>query len=212
MDAGLIPVKRLDRAKERLSAVLDAPARRRLAEALLADALELCRRADFLRWWVVSDDPQVLRRATAAGVAVVGDGGGGLNPALAGALEAVAAAGARSTTIVPCDVPLARPGDIEDLVDTGATSDVVVTPSTNDGGTNALFLSPPGVLAPCFGPGSLRAHLAAADDVGLRASLLPLPRLALDLDTADDLRAFRALPDASLTHAGRVLESLPGED
>jgi len=210
MDAGILPVKRLDRAKERLATHLDDAQRLRIASALVQDSLELCVRSDFLRWWVVSDDPSVLSDATAMGLHAVVDPGGGLNAAVGAAIEAARASGATSVTVIPSDVPLAFEGDLVDLLDTGATSDVVLVPSERDGGTNGLFMSPPDLLEPSFGAGSLQKHLHTAELAGLRCALLSLPRLSLDIDTVEDVRAYLSKPKHSETHTSRVLEELAG--
>jgi 2-phospho-L-lactate guanylyltransferase len=186
MDAGLLPVKRLDRAKQRLAPAFGTDERLQITTALLEDALALCRGTPFLSWWVVSDDPAVLERARGLGLGAVSDDGSGLNAALAAGIAAATAAGATSITVVPADVPLAHPEDIRDVVDTGATSDVVLAPALRDGGTNALHLRPPDALEPSFGPASLPRHLEEAQEKGLRCSILHRPRLALDLDTPED--------------------------
>lgn len=206
MDVGIVPVKRLDRAKTRLEALLGAEGRRDLAAALLDDALALCA-ATPLRWVIVSDDDAVLERAEGAGHRGVRDGGDGLNEALAVARDAAVEMGATSVTIVPCDVPLARSDDVLDILDTGDTSDVVLVPA-RDGGTNGLYLRPPGALLPRFGPSSVSAHASAAEAAGLRCSLMPLERLALDVDTEDDVVALLADAGADETNAGRLLAHL----
>ena len=187
MDAGLLPVKRLDQAKIRLSNHFDPSQRGALSRAMLEDALHLCKSVDFLRWWVVSDDDEVLETAAAHGLEGLKDSGRGLNAAVKQGISTAQTAGAASVSIVPSDVPLATREDLEDLLDTGATSDVVVVPSRSDGGTNGLYLAPPDALEPRFGIWSLRAHLDMAERLSLRCSVLNLPRLALDLDTVDDV-------------------------
>lgn len=190
MDAGLLPVKALGRAKSRLAPAFDDDQRRAVATALLEDALALCTSAEFLEWWVVSEDPEVLERATDAGLRTVTDPGEGLNAAVAAGIAEAVGAGAESLSVIPCDVPLAYRGDLVDLLDTGATSDIVLVPSGGDGGTNALFLSPPGLIEPAFGPGSLQRHIALAEKERYRCSILSLNRLALDVDTPEDVDAF----------------------
>ena len=194
MDAGLLPVKRLDRAKGRLSGWLDPDERAALALALFEDALDLCSSTPWLRWWVVSHDGEVLTSAANRGFGSIEDQGTGLNDALKLAIADVVNHGAESVTIIPCDVPLAYEEDVRDLVDTGATSDVVVVPSDDDGGTNGLYLAPPDLLEPRFGSASLKAHVDAAADRQLRCSILALPRLALDIDTIKDVEAFLERP------------------
>lgn len=208
MDAGILPVKRLNQAKRRLSSHLDEQGRERLARALLGDALALCGSVEFLEWFVVSDDDEVLARAASNGFRTVRDRGEGLNSAVGVAAESALAAGADSITVIPCDVPLAFKGDLMDVLDTGATSDVVVIPSERDGGTNGLYLSPPDLLTPRFGGGSLRRHIEVAEQSSLRCALLSLPRLALDIDTIQDVRDFLAKPVHAPSRTRDVLEEL----
>lgn len=208
MDAGILPVKRIDQAKGRLSSHFDPEQRARIAGALVADALELCTTVEFLRWWVVSDDADVLATAESRGLGSVEDPGEGLNPAVDAAIAVALKEGADSVTVIPCDVPLAFRGDLVDLLDTGATSDVVVVPSERDGGTNGLFMSPPDLLQPNFGPGSLQKHLQTAEHASLRCALLSLPRLSLDIDTVEDVRAYLAKPKHAETNTSRVLDEL----
>ncbi len=208
MDAGILPVKRLDRAKQRLADDFDEEQRVAIARALLDDALDLCESSPFLSWWVVSDDETVRACAHERGLSTLEDGGSGLNDALVLAIATVAGAGAGSTTIVPVDVPLARPEDLQDLLDTGTTSDVTVVPSERDGGTNGLYLRPPGILAPRFGPGSLASHLAAAERAGLRCSILSLDALSLDIDTLEDIQTLMSVDRASRTKTGALLADI----
>ena len=203
MNVGIVPVKALDRAKTRLEASLGAEGRRALAGALLDDALSLCA-ATPLRWLFVSDDPGVLELAAAQGHDTLRDAGEGLNEALAQALSVAHEMGASSVTVVPSDVPLAARDDVLDIIDTGETSQVVLVPA-HDGGTNGLFLRPPGVLSPRFGAASLAAHAAAAEELGLRCTVLPLDRMGLDIDSDGDIDALLAADPSGRTHAGTVL-------
>jgi 2-phospho-L-lactate/phosphoenolpyruvate guanylyltransferase len=206
MDAALLPVKSPARAKSRLAGRFSDAVREEIAWALLDDALALSLSAPFLTWWVVSDDAEVLRRAASRGLETLKDPGTGLNEALSLGAREVRERDAASLTIVPADVPLAYKGDLIDLLDTGATSDLVVVPSRSDGGTNGLYLSPPDLLAPQFGPGSLRAHVDLAARRGLRCSILSLPRLELDIDTPEDVDAFLAARRPAPTRTAAVLE------
>lgn len=207
MDVAILPVKRLDTAKARLAGSFGPAERAAIARALFEDALELCSATEWLRWWVVSDDREVLTAAAARGLGAAEDRGTGLNDALEVAIQAVGS-GADSITIVPSDVPLAYEEDLRDIIDTGATSDVVVVPSDGDGGTNALYLSPPDLLSPRFGPASLNAHYKAAAERKLRCSILALPRLALDIDTLADVDAFLARPAYAPSRARDLLQKL----
>ena len=174
----------------------------------------LCESVDFLDWLIVSDDDTVVDLVEKKGFRSVRDQGEGLNVAIGLGVAAALAAGADSITMIPCDVPLAFRGDLVDLLDTGATSDVVVVPSERDGGTNGLYLSPPDLLEPRFGQGSLRRHIDVAEQGSLRCALLSLPRLSLDIDTIEDVRDFLAKPAHAPSRTRDVLQELdlPPED
>lgn len=207
MDAGLLPVKRLDRAKRRLLPHVTEEQRLAIARALLEDALDLCTSASMFEWWVVSEDEEVRGLAEGRGFRLATDPGTGLNPALEAGIAETIAAGADSVTIIPVDVPLAWAGDLQDIHDTGATSEIVVVPS-RDGGTNALYLSPGDVLSPRFGEFSFKAHIAEAERLGKRCTMLALPRLELDIDTIEDVDAYLARPKAAETRSSVVLTDI----
>lgn len=208
MNAAVLPVKRLDRAKKRLSGHFDDMQRTAFARALFEDALELCLASDFVTWWVVSDDPDVLTIAAEKGLNTLKDAGEGINEAVSIAVEAVMEKGAESLTVVPADIPLAYSGDLVDLLDTGATSDVVVVPSKRGGGTNGLYLQPPDLLAPQFGDSSFRAHLKAAERAQVRCAILSLDRMALDIDTIEDVEEFLRRPKHGVGRTAALLERL----
>ena len=204
MDAGLLPVKRLDTAKRRLLPHVTEEERLTIARALLEDALDLCGSATMFEWWVVSDDKTVRSMARNRGFNLAADPGTGLNDALDAGINTAMSAGAESVTIIPTDVPLAWSGDLQDIFDTGATSEVVVVPS-RDGGTNGLYLSPGDVLRPMFGEFSFKAHLAEAERLAKRCTMLSIPRLELDIDTIADVDAYLARPKAAETRTSVVL-------
>ena len=186
MDAGVVPVKVLDRAKSRLGKAYGEDKRSELVEALLEDTFSLCSSVDFLEWFFVSSDRGVLERAEKRGFQTIEETGEGLNEALVQAFEEISSLDFDSATVLPADLPLAEKWDLHDLVDTGATSDIVVVPSQNDGGTNGLYLHPPRVIEPRFGPQSFRAHLKEGEAKGIRCAILAPPRLGLDIDTVED--------------------------
>ncbi|MDQ3878725.1 MAG: 2-phospho-L-lactate guanylyltransferase [Actinomycetota bacterium] len=208
MDAGIVPVKALTRANSRLSGSFSEPDRNALARALLDDCIAMCQSADILQWTFVSVDEAVLQLVERSGLRALREETTGLNEALSQGVADALERGAQSLTVLPVDVPLAWRGDIEDLLDTGATSDVVVVPSGRDGGTNALYMSPPDLIEPHFGSESLKAHIAIAVVRGYRCSVLSLPRVALDIDTIDDVDEFLSWPGRRPSRTGEVLERL----
>ncbi len=188
MRVALIPVKELSLAKARLAPVLDEAGRRRLALALLRDVLAAalgCPALDAVA--VTTRDRDVLALVQEIGADPLPEPGG-LNEALTSASEALSERGAERLVVLAADLPLAAPEDITAVAEPAA--DVALVPS-RDGGTNALALTP-GAISFRFGPDSARLHLVEAERAGLEARRLDLPRLALDIDTPEDLVLIRS--------------------
>ena len=187
--AAIIPVGTLAGAKSRLGETLDAEEREDLVDGLLARtvlaATAVDRLADVL---VASPDRDVLRRAAELGARTLRQRSRGLNAGLAEARADVVAGGAKAILVLPIDLPFvtseAVAAILAPLAGDAARAVVLVT-DRHGTGTNALALRPPDVIDFAFGPGSRRAHRAAAEAAGARYVEIGGP-LTVDLDTPDD--------------------------
>lgn len=202
-----IPVKPFAVAKGRLSGALDERRRPAFARAMLGDVLDAATRAKGIGGvLVISRDPIVRAMAGACGAdAIAEPAPGSLDGAVAAAARWLERRGTRAVIVLPADVPLVTPAEIESLADAVARSGMAIQPARDGDGTNALALSPPSAIAPAFGKGSFRRHKAAARAHGIAVCTLDLAGLALDIDRAADLALFAAEP--SPTRAWRYLES-----
>lgn len=118
----------------------------------------------------------------------------GMNAAVGRGLETVAAAGADGALVLVADLPLARAEDLEAVIAAPAPRrSVVLVPSHDGTGTNAMLLRPPEALAPRLGVDSRARHLDQAARRGVASVVLPMERLALDIDTPRDLAALIVL-------------------
>ncbi|HUQ77557.1 MAG TPA: 2-phospho-L-lactate guanylyltransferase [Patescibacteria group bacterium] len=193
----IIPIGKLDGAKSRLGAVLDAEERLdltlHLARTTIAAAVATPGIAQTI---VVTPDDAVRRLAEELGARPLRQRRGGLNRGIdAGRSEALAA-GATAVLILPIDLPDVSSAAIADVLaalDRPRRPLVAVVPDRHGRGTNALLLAPPDAIDTCFGGESRSAHVAAATAAGADLVELGGP-LALDLDTPDDL----LLAEASL--------------
>lgn len=186
--AAIIPVGTFAGAKSRLGDSLDAEERQDLVERLLARtvvaALAVDRLDDVL---VASPDRDVLRRAAELGARTLRQRSRGLNAGLTEARADVVAGGAEAILVLPIDLPFVTSAAVAAVLEPLLTGRaVVLVPDRHGSGTNALALRPPGVIDFAFGPGSRRAHRAAAEAAGATYDEVTGP-LAIDLDTADDL-------------------------
>jgi 2-phospho-L-lactate/phosphoenolpyruvate guanylyltransferase len=220
MPVPLVPVKALAEAKGRLAPWLNPIERRLLAIAMLEDVVAALQAvAGLERPVVISPDREVWRRAEAMHCRVVEEEQGatppeeappeegpdeeapsGLNRSLSRAAAGLEAPG--GLLVVAADLPLASASSIQRVIEASAGAAVVVVPSRDGAGTNVLAWRDPASFAPAFGPDSAARHLDVPGAVRLDD-----PRLALDVDTLEDLRAAAAQVDpASVT--GRRLRDM----
>jgi 2-phospho-L-lactate guanylyltransferase len=191
----IVPVKALDQAKRRLAVRLPDSARRRLVLAMLEDVLAtLARVREVGDVLVVTPDPRVGELAQAAGAALLQETGAeGLNAAVANGIACARSRGAERVLVLPGDVPLATPAELEGLIASrGVQPGVTLAPSHDGNGTNALLLAPPGAIAPCFGPGSYLAHLSQAMARRVDVNVVHTVGLARDIDEPADLHVLMA--------------------
>ena len=130
----------------------------------------------------------------------------GLNAQLQVALNGATFAEADSVLILHADLPLATPNAVRLLVG-AARKDIgrVTMVKSADGGTNAMILPLPRPFALHYGSGSFALHEVAARAAGLGVYVHRSPRLALDLDTAADVRTLLASSRGRNSPAGRLL-------
>jgi 2-phospho-L-lactate guanylyltransferase len=191
----VLPIKRFEGAKQRLSPALSPGTRRALAMAMASDVLTALRRAKRIdATVVVTADRDAEALAHGYDAQAIGDppDPGHSAAALAGVRWAVDR-GAAHVLMVPCDCPAVAPDELDRLVVLAAVRgpEVVIVPDRHGTGTNGLLLTPPRAMEPSFGEGSRRRHERAAADAGASARLEQPRGLLLDVDTPEDLDAMR---------------------
>ncbi|MFW6094272.1 MAG: 2-phospho-L-lactate guanylyltransferase [Pseudomonadota bacterium] len=186
----IVPLKSLDAAKRRLAHVLSLEERRNLMLAMARDVLTALARCRRLRGALIvsrAAEAEALARAFATerfSESPEAD----LSRALAQAAEHLSEhLGARGVMIVPADVPLIAPEEIDDILEHHEA--VTVVPDDEHLGTNTLICSPPRRIPFRFDGRSFKTHVAAACAAGVQPRIVPSPRLSLDVDTPGDLRA-----------------------
>ena len=210
----VLPIRSLSGGKARLGEALDAEEREELVLGLLLHTLAAlgewpsCRRIH-----LVSADPvlDVATSQTGVEVTVHRQEGEGLNAAIRLGVRAARAEDAASVLVLPGDLPLMSTTALDELLlaaDAGLVAAsggplVAIAPSDAGGGTNALLLHAPDVIAPAFGPGSFEAHLRAAEEAGAAVQVVSDDVLGYDLDTPDDLERLDPARLRELTALGR---------
>lgn len=188
----LIPIKNLANAKQRLSSVLGSEERGELARAMCEDVLGA------VAGWhgrpevaVVTSDPFAAELARGFAFGVIADE---LNPGETGAIEMATELcrkrGAKSTLVIPADIPLIEESELQQIADASESVGAVLVPDAARRGTNAVLRSPADLFPLRFGNDSFRPHLAAARATGLGCVVLELPGIARDVDRPEDLLAL----------------------
>jgi 2-phospho-L-lactate/phosphoenolpyruvate guanylyltransferase len=188
----LIPFKAA-RSKSRLSPVLGPDARRELAYFLLDGVLRTVCSAGLGRLcYVVSSDAEARDRAKLAGVSFLGE------PRDSGVNGAVRYGIGRLKTrdafmVIPSDLALLRPADIDLALRLWVNDSLVIAPSSLFNGTNLLIF--PRRMSPflSYDDDSFWNHIAAGARLGLRTVVLTQRRLVFDVDTPTDAKELMHL-------------------
>jgi 2-phospho-L-lactate/phosphoenolpyruvate guanylyltransferase len=198
----ILPVKSPRSAKQRLKDLLAIEQRESLARMLYSQTLAaLCKAEGIDRVVVVTCDAEVAGHARRSGALVFEE-----NEQVSHSVSADAAClramglGASTVLLVPIDVPTVTPADFSQLAASARASarpGVIVVPSCDGNGTNALARTPPDCIESRFGPGSCRVHLDQARSKGLPAEVLRITGLMFDLDTPEDVAEFLARTEES---------------
>ncbi len=189
----VLPVKSPQNAKQRLNGFLSAPHRETLARILYKQTLAtLCQAKGIDRVAVVTSDSEVAAHARRSGTLLFEEDQQLSHSASAdAACSRVIELGATTALLVPIDVPLATPADFSRLA-AAARPGLIVVPSADGTGTNALARTPPDVIESRFGPGSCSAHMDQARSKSVHAEVLRLPGLMFDIDTPEDVAELLA--------------------
>ena len=192
----IVPVKPLRRGKSRLAGTLNEDERTDLNRALLQHTLEtLSELKEVDGVLVVSRDPNALTIARNHGARTVQEvGQPELNTALKRATIVAQVYATRGVLVLPADLPLITREDILALIQRATEPPVVViAPDRHGKGTNALLISPPGLIEYDFGVNSFQRHCELVKKAGARLEIVDLPSLGLDLDVPEDFEIIKGL-------------------
>ena len=187
----LIPVKSLSTAKGRLAEYLTLYQRETLVLDMLHHVIQILLESElFESISVVSPDTRVLELVQAWGARPLLEEQFGHNPSLhAAALKEKASA----LLTISADLPSLCTCDVRRLIEQSRQHHVVLAPSHEGTGTNAILVRPPLAVPYLFGPNSLQSYQQAARQRQLSSALVHSPGLASDIDTIEDLRELHHL-------------------
>jgi 2-phospho-L-lactate guanylyltransferase len=175
---------------------------------MLADVLRTLDAAGILEsGYVVSSDQAALRLARKLGATPVEEQGNrGVNAAVKAGIQSAVQT---EILVVPGDLPLLGPSDLEEVMSLRSSgADVVLSPSMPFDGTNLLYFSRRRMLPLSFDNDSFWNHLVRAGSLGYSVAIYTGPGTRCDVDTFKDITALSStqITKPSITFARKVLE------
>jgi 2-phospho-L-lactate guanylyltransferase len=189
----LLPIKDLRQAKQRLAPLLNPQERFGLAQAMLADTIRAVRgvqRAE--RIFVVTNYLPAIKAAEENGWELLREERQiSESVSVDAASRHCAERGVTALLRLPLDVPLVQATDIDELLAVAcAAPALVIVPSRDGTGTNAILRTPPTLFPSHFGNGSFAKHCGEAQRAGAQISIRRNARLEMDVDDEADLRTL----------------------
>ncbi len=186
----IVPIKRFENAKTRLSSILDTDDRIRLSLLMLKDTLQILSAVHSLSQVItVSADKRVGEIAVKYGANfLLEEKERGVNSAVALADSYCMKKAADATMVIPHDLPLLDSTDISKACELAEneSSCIVICPSFRYDGTNMLLRKPPSIIATFYDADSYNMHVKAAIRLGIPVKRLLSKGLMHDIDTPED--------------------------
>jgi 2-phospho-L-lactate/phosphoenolpyruvate guanylyltransferase len=188
----IVPVKRFDRSKSRLGAILSSGERRKLSELLLVNTIRTLQQSRAISSTIIvtSESSVVEIVGTTRAKFLKLDNDNGVNAALLLADKYSSQNGADATLVIPQDIPLLSATDINNLCSRAEplAKCIVICPSIRYDGTNALLRKPPRLMKTLYDKDSFNSHIRAAVKMNVPIRFFLSRRMMKDLDSAEDIR------------------------
>lgn len=189
----VVLIKDFGSAKQRLRPALGPNERRALAQRNAQLAIKAAAAGD--RVLVVAGDEEVASMAKALRAEVlVEPSQEGQNVAAARGIARAVEGGANAVLLLSSDLPLVTLDAVREVIEAGSRIEgpaAVAVRAVGRGGTNALYLRPPGAITLHFGSDSLAKFRHEAEINGVAFVVHDSDAMALDLDEPSDLARLR---------------------
>ena len=189
----VVLVKDFGSAKQRLGPALDPRARRALARRNAERAIRAAAAGEHRLVVAGSEEAGVLARRLGASY-IVEPRQEGQNTAARRGIEHALQMGAGAVMLLSSDLPFVKRGAVREVLAAAAAISgplALAVPAIGRGGTNALYLRPPGVIGLHFGGDSLALFRHDAQTKGVNFVIHESAEMALDLDEPVDLERLR---------------------
>ncbi|HXT84403.1 MAG TPA: 2-phospho-L-lactate guanylyltransferase [Verrucomicrobiae bacterium] len=185
----IIPIKRFDKSKTRLSPILDVNQRKELTELLILDMLEKIYNLNNSQIILVSGEKLKLNDKFNDVIIINDNNCSGVNEAIELADKYIEINEFDESLIIPIDLPLFSIKDLKKILKFSKDfkRGICIVPSQRMDGTNLLLRKPNSIINTYYDNNSFYNHIKAATNSNNTIKIFTFERLMIDLDTMEDI-------------------------
>ena len=185
--SAIIPVKTFSKAKTRLN--IQQTCKEEICSIMLQEVLKTISNCNLVsKIVIVSKDETALKIGRPFNAIEIFDDESGVNNAINLADEYLSDKNFDCSVIFPQDIPIMTSSDIDDLLSfVKSKSSVIIVPSRQFNGTNALVRCPTDIMNTRYDMGSYTFQMDAAKTKTKNTSIAFIRRMMLDIDDEYDL-------------------------
>ena len=185
----IIPIKKFDKSKTRLSPFLDFKERKELMELLILDTLEKTHKLKNSQTIIVSGEIIKLTDKFNDIVIINENNSNGVNNAIELANKFIENNGFSESIIIPIDLPLLSTKDLKNIIKFSKKfkKGICIVPSQRYDGTNILLRKPNLIIDTFYDNNSFYNHIKATTEKKKVIKICNIENLMIDLDTVEDI-------------------------
>ena len=186
----IIPVKKFNDSKQRLSSICTLEERRDLSRSMLFDICDVLIKSEYFTEIVlVSSEEEITQYESYDGITYLRENEvNGVDNAVELGNRYFIEEGFDATVVIPGDIPLIHNKVLDELFNLIKDNQVIITPSRKKNGTNLLFRSPPDVIGTSYDNNSYFRHLDMIKAKNLQHWIYLEDSIRLDLDEPEDIK------------------------
>ncbi len=211
----LVPVKDLSKANERLASVLSKKQRTDLAYVMLEDVFSAVGESKLAdNRVIVTLDRKAEKMAIEEGFDVIREETQlGESSSVDLAMQVCRKMGAKSVLVIPGDTPLITGEDLDFVLEKEQKGkSVILIPSEDELGTNAILRKPPDSIPSMFGDDSFRKHKEEAERRYVPYDVYKNFNISIDIDEPEDIETFSLHGSHTKTYRKLLELGLIGEE
>ena len=186
----IIPVKKFNDSKQRLSSICTLEERRDLSRSMLFDICDVLIKSEYFTEIVlVSSEEEITQYENYDDITYLRENEvNGVDNAVELWNRYFIEEGFDATVVIPGDIPLIHNKVLDELFNLIKDNQVIITPSRKKNGTNLLFRSPPDIIGTSYDNNSYFRHLDMIKVKNLQHWIYLEDSIRLDIDDPEDIK------------------------